>query len=73
MPVDGVYADNRFAGARLNDFTKLPDGSYQVTIVPENTPINPSPWYAFKLWAEEEREVEVVLHYADAKHRYHPS
>jgi murein tripeptide amidase MpaA len=70
--VDGVYADNRFAGARLNDFTKLPDGSYQVTIVPENTPINPSPWYAFKLWAEEEREVEVVLHYADAKHRYHP-
>lgn len=68
----GVYADNRFDGARLNDFSQITEGLYQATIEPENMPINPSPYYAFKLWSEEAKGIALKLKYTDAKHRYHP-
>ncbi|MEO1259749.1 MAG: M14 family metallopeptidase [Bacteroidota bacterium] len=71
--VDGVFADNQFDGARLNDFSKLNDQTFQATIAPENFPINPSPWYAFKLWAAEDRLINLVLHYENGAHRYHPT
>ena len=40
---------------------------------PENQPINPSPWYAFKIWAEEEKPMWIRLTYpANGFHRYYP-
>ena len=70
--IDGVGATNNFPGARLNNFEKINDSLYQVTIQPENAPINPSPWYAFKIWSKEERTINLKLNYVPLWHRYHP-
>lgn len=70
--VGSVSASNNFAGARLNNFIKLNDTTFQATISPENTPINPSPWYAFKIWSEKNQTINLRLHYTEHKHRYHP-
>ena len=67
-----IYADNQFGGARLNDFKQINDSTYQALIEPENTPINPSPWYAFKLWSERPDTIYLQLKYQHAKHRYDP-
>lgn len=67
----GVYISNEFEGAHLNGI--LRKGDTLITwITPENTPINPSPWYAFKLWADQPQTVLIKMTYQDAKHRYYP-
>ena len=69
----GLNATNDFPAARLNSFVQNNDSTYTASIWPENFPINPSPWYAFKLWSETEREVYINLAYSNgAKHRYSP-
>ncbi len=70
--IDGIFADNQFDGARLNSFSKIDDHTFQADILPENTPINMSPWYSFKLWSKEERLIHLVLHYENGRHRYDP-
>lgn len=70
---NGLSATNDFPSARLNKFLQKNDSTYIAKIWPENFPINPSPWYAFKLWSETERNVYVTLDYSNgAKHRYTP-
>lgn len=68
----GVYADNQFDGARLNDFIQIDATSFEAWIKPENAPINPSPWYAFKLWSDEPIDINLTLKYEKARHRYSP-
>ncbi len=69
----GLSATNDFPAARLNKFLQENDSTYIARIWPENFPINPSPWFAFKLWSETEREIYVKLDYSNgAKHRYTP-
>lgn len=69
----GVYADNTFAGARLSDFIQLNDSSYRAYIEPENTPVNNSPWYGFRIWAAQEKEVQLEIGYAEGyPHRFVP-
>jgi len=70
--IGDVFADNRFAGARLNGFKQINDTLYEVYIKPENMPINPSPWYAFKIWAKRDKDIYIKLKYQKAKHRYTP-
>lgn len=70
--LNGVFASNQFDGARLNNFTQLNDSTYTVLIAPENTPINASPWYAFKIWSTVPKPVWLEFQYTEAKHRYHP-
>lgn len=67
-----VYADNQFEGARLNNFTNTNDTSFTALITPENEPINQSPWYAFKLWSNETKNISITLDYQDYQHRYIP-
>jgi len=67
-----VYADNRFDGARLNDFRQVNDTTYEVLVEPENSPINPSPWYAFNIWSEKPDSIYLKLKYQHARHRYTP-
>jgi len=67
-----VSATNDFPSGRINDFKQKNDSTYQLTISPENTPINPSPWYAFKIWAVESESVYIELHYGEHGHRYDP-
>ena len=69
----GLSATNDFPSARLNSFVQNNDSTYTASIWPENFPINPSPWYAFKLWSETERAIYINLDYSNgAKHRYAP-
>jgi hypothetical protein len=70
--IDGVYATNKFRSARLNDFVKENDSLYKAVIEPENTPINGSPWFAFKIWADETDTIRVKLEYTFSRHRYVP-
>lgn len=67
-----VYADNQFDGARLNNFIKINDTVFRAVIIPENSPINPSPWYAFKIWSADKQTITVQFDYSGFKHRYSP-
>lgn len=70
---DGVYFSNEFDGARLNFIEKDAEGRYVISILPENEPINMSPWYAFKVWSKKKKDINVRLVYPDfAVHRYDP-
>lgn len=69
--VDDVYASNEFKGARLNEFKKQND-SLLAKITPEITPINNSPWYAFKIWSDQDKTQDVFLKYEHGTHRYAP-
>ncbi|MCV6629538.1 MAG: M14 family metallopeptidase [Flavobacteriaceae bacterium] len=69
----GVYASNQFKGARLNGFSYENDTVVNVHIIAENTPINPSPYYAFKCWSDQEKTVYFKMNYPPKiKHRYWP-
>ncbi|WP_412465902.1 M14 family metallopeptidase [Pedobacter sp. KLB.chiD] len=67
-----VAFSNTFAGARLNQVTQLNDSTFKLLIEPENTPVNPSPWYAFKIWSAHKRRYTLQLTYVGTKHRYDP-
>lgn len=70
---DGVSFSNEFDGARLNRVERNGERSYTITITPENEPINPSPWYAFKVWSKKKQEISVRLEYpGETRHRYDP-
>ena len=69
----GVFISNEFDGARLNGVARSNDSLITVLIAPENSPINNSPWYAFKLWSDTESEIYIKLTYPEsAGHRYFP-
>lgn len=68
----GVTFDNDFAGARLNGITQSDDSTFTALIAAENYPINPSPWYAFRVSAKQPRTIRIKLTYLQAKHRYYP-
>jgi hypothetical protein len=73
FPSAGVSFSNRFDGARLNDVTQTGPDSFTVTILPENEPINMSPWYAFRVWSKRKKEISVRFSYPEsARHRYTP-
>jgi hypothetical protein len=67
-----VVFDLSFSGARLNSCKQTGDAVFSVSTAPENVPINPSPWYAFKLYSETPQDVTVYLHYPVSRHRYRP-
>ena len=69
---DGIYCSNDFAGARLNGIV-LTNDTIVALITPENTPINSSPWYAFKIWSETKQKIPLKLTYlVGVKQRYYP-
>ena len=68
-----VQFSNDFDGARLNGIVKDNDSTYTALITSENTPINISPWYAFKVWAKNSQTIHLNLTYQQGiKHRYYP-
>ncbi|BAV07809.1 zinc carboxypeptidase domain protein [Filimonas lacunae] len=72
-PGDYVFFRNDFDCARLNGLVKTNDSIYTALITSENTPINGSPWYAFKVWSKKPKRITITLTYQQgAKHRYTP-
>ncbi len=67
-----VVFDTDFAGARMDSVVLNEKGQYIAYINPAFEPVNKSPWFAFAISSEEEREIEVVLNYGAYKHRYIP-
>ena len=73
LPQEHIYASNQFDGARLNGFELLNDSTASVIINPENVPVNPSPYYAFKVWSDTTKVFYFTLTYPKGfKHRYIP-
>ena len=69
----GVYFSNDFEGARLNNINQLNDSTFVLSILPENKPINPSPFYASKIWSSSAKKVFLRFKYPEGyKHRYIP-
>lgn len=70
---NGIYAGNDFEGGRLNGIILTNENKVTTLITPENTPINTSPWYAFKIWSDDTKEVNLNITYPEGvKHRYYP-
>ena len=67
-----VFFSNQFDGARLNGIAHDSLNHYTLWITAENTPINPSPWYGFKVWSSSPQEVTLKLAYQDSRSRYYP-
>lgn len=63
---------NQFLSGRLNHIHQVNDSSFSIFIEAENRPVNPSPWYAFKVWSKTPRNVNITLDYHPNKHRYNP-
>ena len=70
--IDGIHVDNEFDGARMNGFSKVSDNVFRVVVSPENTPINASAYFAFRIWSERERNIELEIEYTEHEHRYIP-
>jgi len=61
-----------FATGRMQDCKALGDNEFLITLLPESTPINPSPWYAFKVEADQPTDIKLIMKVKGDKHRYPP-
>lgn len=69
----GIYASNKFDGAHLKGFKKVNDTIVKAIITPENTPINNSAYYSFKIWSDAKKPIYIQFDYPkEYKHRYVP-
>ncbi len=68
----GVWVSNEFDGGRVSDFYAVGQNQFRLEIHPENAPINRSAWYAFKVWTDAPRAIQIELIYVDGVHRYIP-
>ncbi|WDE09560.1 M14 family metallopeptidase [Thalassomonas haliotis] len=67
-----VEFDTNFSGGRLAQCQQVSQDTFLLTLSPENTPINDSPWYSFKVIATQPQTVNIVMQVNDGKHRYQP-
>lgn len=67
-----VFFSNQFDGARLNGVAHDSLNHYTIWITAENAPINPSPWYGFKVWGKTAQEIKIRFTYQNSRSRYYP-
>ena len=60
------------ATASVSECNPVAGSVFQLTIRPENTPINDSAWYGFRVDPKLQGDLRVSLRYEDGKHRYRP-
>lgn len=76
----GQFCDGRsvlveafFEGGHLTRCNFSADSSLEITILPENKPpINPSPWYSFRLNPKQPGRLDINLRFIDGYARYWP-
>jgi len=68
----GIKFSCDFLGGRINNVTQKNDSVFTVLSSAENYPINPSPWYAFFITAQQPKKIFIELTYTNSKHRYYP-
>lgn len=67
-----VKVDADFSAANMASCAVLGPSTIEVSLVPEDTPINQSPWYAVRLTPHQAGNVTIVLQYEEHPHRYKP-
>jgi len=68
----GYLIDAHFEGGSFHRCRVGADGTAVIELRPENRPINPSPWYAFRVSARDTGPIELQLDFGDARPRYLP-
>jgi len=61
-----------FATARMDECSVIAENEFLITLVPENTPINSSPWYAFKVQSDQINDITISMKVRGDEHRYPP-
>jgi len=61
-----------FSAGRMDKCQQVGENEYLITLIPENTPINSSPWYAFKITADQATDIKITMKVQGDKHRYPP-
>ncbi|MFQ3220972.1 MAG: hypothetical protein ACJAUL_001750 [Paraglaciecola sp.] len=61
-----------FSTARMDKCSVVAENEFFITLTPENTPINSSPWYAFKVEADKPTNIKIIMTIQGDKHRYLP-
>lgn len=61
-----------FPTARMDECVKLSENEFAIRLKPENTPINSSPWYAFRAQADKPTKIRVSMTVSGDSHRYLP-
>ena len=61
-----------FPAGRMDKCHSLGNNEFLITLIPENTPINSSPWYAFKIEAKQPTNIQIKMLVQGYKHRYLP-
>jgi hypothetical protein len=69
---DDVTFNSDFSTARLDSCKKIDTHQYHINIEPENEPINPSPWYSFKVHSENKANIKIKMTFNDNYPRYLP-
>jgi len=67
-----LLIDRNFEGGNFHNCSLTDDGDFLLSIRPENTPINQSPWYSFRVSPKRSVETEVFVHFTDGDARYWP-
>lgn len=68
----GVQVSVDFPSGGRHTCRVADNGEIILDVTPEATPINGSPWYAFRLDAAESTDVRISLDYGTYEHRYSP-
>ena len=61
-----------FSAGRMDECKQVAENEFEIILVPENTPINSSPWYAFKVQAEKNTDIKITMRVRGDNHRYPP-
>jgi murein tripeptide amidase MpaA len=68
----GITISKNFEAGRYSACKVIDENHVELSLSPENIPINASPWYAFKIESTKQTSIDVTLHYLHHKHRYSP-
>jgi hypothetical protein len=61
-----------FAAGRMDECKRIAENEFNIVLVAENMPINSSPWYAFKVQAEQNTDITISMKVRGDEHRYPP-
>lgn len=67
-----ISLSKNFEGGRFASCKVQSNNVFELSLKPENIPINQSPWYAFEINSDNKRSLTVILNYTHAKNRYWP-
>jgi hypothetical protein len=70
--VGQVTLTANFEAGRMDQCKRVSATAFEIVLAPENTPINPSPWYAFSVQASQPTAISITMTVQNNDHRYPP-